>query len=414
MLPLEGLRVVDLSRLVAGPFCTTILGDLGADIIKVEGLPDGDLSRESPPFDHGEGVYFLSINRNKRSVAIDLRAPGGLDVVRELTDHADVFIENFKPGTAEQMGLAYDVLAARNPRLIYASVSGFGQTGPYGPLPGVDQIAQGMSGLMSVTGQPQSGPTRVGVAIGDLTAAMWLAIGVQSALIQRTTTGKGQRIETSLLASLVGLMSVQAQRYLSLGDVAEVAGNHHPTSSPYGMFHARDGAFNFSANTRAMWQRLCEHLGMTWMIDDPRFANSEARSTNRAELEAALDARFRTRDKAQWIEELRALGMPAGPVYNMAEMFDDPQVKAARMVETIEHPRIGPLRQLASPLGIDAFKNGSVRFAPPRLGEHTIEVLNDFGFSKERIADLLERKIVAYLPKEQTAAKGKASPGGQA
>src|ERR1700742_3041496 len=292
MLPLQGIRVLDLSRLLAGPFSTTILGDLGADILKVEALPKAVLYLEPPPFHAGESVSFLAINRNKRSIGIDFRKDGALDLVREMADIADVVVENFKPGTMEMMGLSYELLSVRNPRLIYASISGFGRTGPYGHLPGVDQIAQGMSGFMSITGQTDTGPTRVGVPIGDLVAGMWTAIGIQSAIIARHATGKGQRVDTSLLGSLIGLLSVQGQRYLSLGEVAEVAGNHHPVSSPYGMFHASDGVFNFSGSTGNKWEVFCKHIGMEWLASDPRFATSAARRDNRAELERLVDERI--------------------------------------------------------------------------------------------------------------------------
>jgi len=399
MLPLEGIRVLDLSRLLAGPFCTTILGDLGADIIKVEALPAGDLYRAAPPYHGGESVSFLAINRNKRSIAIDLRQDGALDLIREIADQADVLVENFKPGTMEKMGLAWETLSARNPRLIFASVSGFGRTGPYGDLPGVDQIAQGMSGFMSITGQPQTGPTRVGVPIGDLTAGMWTAIGVQAAIIARQTTGKGQRVETSLLGALVGLLSVQGQRYLSLGEVPEVAGNHHPVSSPYGMFHAGDGVLNFSATTGSnMWENFCRHIGMEWLLGDDRFRTASLRRDNRKELERLIDERLSTRPRDEWIAEFRALGMPAGPVYDLAEVFSDEHVLQAGMVETTEHPSIGPLRQLASPLKIEAFKNGSVRRPPPRLGEHTREILAELGIGAERIAELARQGILALEP----------------
>jgi len=395
MLPLEGIRVLDLSRLLAGPFCTTILGDLGADIIKVESLPNGDLYRNAPPFHDGESVSFLAINRNKRSLGIDFRKDDGLKLIRELADIADVIVENFKPGTMENMGLSYEALSSRNPRLIYASVSGFGRTGPYGRLPGVDQIAQGMSGFMSITGQTETGPTRVGVPIGDLVAGMWTAIGVQSALFARHTTGRGQRVDTSLLGSLVGLLSVQGQRYLSLGEVPEVAGNHHPVSSPYGLFQASDGVFNFSATTQAMWTKLCEHLKMQWLLEDKRFATSSARRDNRAELERLLDERLRLRPRDQWIEEFRELGMPAGPVYDISEVFADPHVASSGMVETIDHPTIGALKQLASPLKLECFSSGSIRRPPPLLGEHTTEILRDVGISQVRIDDLIRTKTIS-------------------
>ncbi|MGE0153806.1 MAG: CaiB/BaiF CoA transferase family protein [Reyranellaceae bacterium] len=388
MLPLSGVRVLDLSRLLAGPFCTTILGDLGADVIKVEALPRGDLYRHSAPDHHGESVAFLSINRNKRSVGVNYRTKEGLDLVRQMAESVDVIVENFKPGVMEDMGLSFEALANRSPRLIYASVSGFGRSGPYGELSGVDQIAQGMSGFMSITGQGETGPTRVGVPIGDLTAGMWAAIGVQAALFARQSSGHGQRVDTSLLHSLVGMLSIQGQRYLSLGEVPELAGNNHPVSSPYGLFHAADGVFNLFASISPMWDKLCRHLGLEWVLEDSRFTTSAARLLNRVELEALLNERFRRRRRDEWIAEMRELGIPAGPVYDLSEVFTDPQVTELKMVETVQHPTIGPLLQIASPVGLDCFKNGSVRRPPPLLGEHTHEVLEEFGFTPHQRTEL--------------------------
>lgn len=395
MLPLAGIRVLDLTRLLAGPFCTAILGDLGSDVIKVEALPDGDLYRKAPPFHGGESVCFLAANRNKRSIAVDFRKPAGLNLVRQIAERADVLVENFKPGTIQNMGLSYEQLSARNPRLIFASISGFGRTGPYGLLPGVDQIAQGMSGFMSITGQTETGPTRVGVPIGDLVAGMWTAIGVQSSIIARRTTGKGQRVDTSLLGALVSLLSVQGQRYLSLAEIPEVAGNHHPVSSPYGLFQASDGVFNLSATTETMWSKLCEHLDMGWLLNDERFASSSARRNNRAELERLLNERLKLRSRDEWIAEFRALGMPAGPVYDIAEVFDDPAIAATGVVEFVEHPSIGALKLLASPLKLDCLATGSVRRAPPLLGQHTSEILQELGFATDIIADLKRIAVVA-------------------
>jgi crotonobetainyl-CoA:carnitine CoA-transferase CaiB-like acyl-CoA transferase len=394
-LPLSGIRVLDLSRALAGPFCSTILGDLGADVVKVEPRPDGEMIRGWGPFQDGISVYYLSINRNKRSLALDFRAKGAMGLLAEMAAAADVLVENFKPGTMESMGLGWEALRARNPRLIYAGITGFGRTGPYGDWPGLDQIAQGMSGLMSITGQKGGAPTRVGIPIGDVAAGMWAAIGVQAALLQRISTGLGQRVETSLLAGLVGMLNVQGQRYLSLGEVPRPAGNDHPVICPYGTFEASDGAFNMAAITDEMWAKLCRFLGLEELIDAPEFKENSARMTNRDALVARLNAKFAARSKAEWTRELVAMGLPAGPILDMSEVFDDPHVLQAGLVEEIAHPLLGSLRQLASPVQMDALEGRSVRRPPPMLGEHSEEVLRDWGFDEGRVVSLVENGTVA-------------------
>ena len=394
-LPLAGVRVLDLSRALAGPFCSTILADMGADVVKVEPTPNGDMIRGWGPFQDGVSVYYLSVNRNKRSLALDFRAPGATALLAEMAAVADLIVENFKPDTMERMGLGWETLRERNPRLIYVGITGFGRTGPYGDWPGLDQIAQGMSGLMSVTGQKDGAPTRVGVPIGDVLAGMWAAIGAQSALLQRAATGSGQRVETSLLAGLVGILNVQGQRYLSLGEVPRPAGNDHPVICPYGTFEAADGPFNMAAATDEMWAKLCRLLGLDELIAVPEFKDNSARMRNRADLIARLNARFATRTKAEWTRELVELGLPAGPILDMAEVFNDPHVLQAGLVEEIEHPALGSLRQLASPVRIDALEGRSVRRPPPALGEHSEEALRDWGFDEGRVAALVENGIVA-------------------
>ncbi|MCX7158054.1 MAG: CoA transferase, partial [Proteobacteria bacterium] len=299
-LPLAGLRVLDLSRALAGPFCATILADLGADVIKIEPTPGGEMVRGWGPFADGISVYYLSIHRNKRSLAINFRDPAGLELIRTMADRADILIENFKPGVMADMKMDYATLAARNPKLIFASITGFGTTGPYGGWPGVDQIAQGMSGLMSLTGHKETGPTRVGIPIGDVVAGMWAALGVQAAVIQRMATGRGQLVETSLLAGLIGLLTVQGQRELSLGDTPAVAGNDHPVVYPYGMFEAKDGPFNMAAATEDMWFKLCKLVGHEEWVTNPDYKDSATRSRNRLELKAKLNAIFATRGKMDW------------------------------------------------------------------------------------------------------------------
>jgi len=388
-LPLAGTRVLDLSRALAGPFCATILADLGAEVVKVEPTPKGEMVRSWGPFDRGISVYYLAVNRNKRSLALNFRDPAAMDVLRDMAASADVLVENFRPGAMDAMGLPCDSLQARNPRLVYANITGFGRDGPYGDWPGLDQIAQGMSGLMSLTGHKGGEAIRVGVPIGDMIAGMWAALGIQAALLQRASTGCGQRVETSLLAGLVGMLSVQGQRALSLGEVPKPAGNDHPVICPYGTFLAADGPFNMAAATDEMWLKLCDLLGLQALAAAPAYRDNAARMANREALLAQLNARFATRTRAEWTAALIELGLPAGPIYDLAEVFADPHVQHAGLVETIDHPSLGPLRQLASPIRMDAMAGRSVRTPPPALGEHTEAVLREWGFAEARIAKLL-------------------------
>jgi formyl-CoA transferase len=291
--------------------------------------------------------------------------------------------------------LGYEGLSAGNPRLIYAGITGFGRTGPAGHWPGFDQIAQGYSGLMSVTGMPESGPTRVGVAIGDLTAGMWAAIGVLAAVIARAASGYGQRVETSLLASLVGLLSVQGQRFLSLNEIPNPTGNTHPVIAPYGAFETRDGPLNIAPATQDMWLKLCHLLELDALNADPRFADNAVRMQHRDELKLILEAKLKSRTRREWSESMLALGIPAGPINNLADVFADPQVRHCGLVEEVAHPLLGKLKQLANPVGMDSLAGGSVRTPPPSLGEHTREVLADYGFPDAEIDALLGAGVVA-------------------
>ena len=392
--PLDGIRVLDLTRALAGPFCTMILGDLGADVIKVEPTPDGEMIRTWGPFDHGIGVYYLSINRNKRSLAIDFRNPEGLRLLRGLAAQVDVLVENFKPGTVEAMEIGYDSLHPTNPRMIYASITGFGRDGPYGTWSGFDQIAQGMSGLMSLTGFPEGEPTRVGIPISDLLAGMWAALGVTAAVAQRHTTGKGQRVETSLLAAMVGMLCVQGQRHLSLDEVPNRMGNDHPVIYPYGAFTAKDGLINVAVGTQDMWAALCRVLDLESLKDHPDFADNTGRSAHRAALRDHLNERLTTRPAMDWTRTLVAAGIPAGPVYAIDQVFADPQVVHSKMVEEIEHPVLGVIRQLSNPLRMDAFKGHTVRIPPPLLGEHSEEILRGFGYPDDEIAAMIDSGVV--------------------
>ncbi len=388
-LPLAGLRVLDLSRALAGPFCAMILADLGADVIKIEPTPEGEMVRGWGPFKDGISVYYLSIHRNKRSLAVNFRDPEGLGLIRTLADQSDILVENFKPGVMGDMKMDYAALAERNPRLIFASITGFGTSGPYGGWPGVDQIAQGMSGLMSLTGQKATGPTRVGIPIGDVVAGMWTALGIQAAVIQRMATGRGQLVETSLLAGLIGLLTVQGQRQLSLGDTPGVAGNDHPVIYPYGMFEAKDGPFNMAAATEDMWVKLCGLTGMQDWVAHPDYKDNAARSRNRVALKARLDAIFAARGKMEWTLDLVKLGLPAGPIFTLEQVFADPHVNQTGIVEEIDHPTLGTLRLIANPIRMQGLGGRSVRSAPPLLGADSRAVLADFGIPADRIAALI-------------------------
>jgi len=393
-LPLAGIRVLDLTRAAAGPFCTMILGDFGADVVKVEAAPDGDLLRAFGPFHEGEGAYFLSINRNKRSVAVNFRSDQGRALLRDLALRADVLVENFKPGVAAEMGLGADDLRRERSQLIYASISGFGSTGPYGEWPGVDQIAQGMSGFMSVTGTEGGGPTRVGVPIGDLTAGMWAALGIMAALYKRRGEGTGDRVETSLLAALMGLLCVQGQRYLSLGEVAGPAGNHHPVICPYGVVRTADGPLNICVATQEMWAKLCRILGLEELIAHPDYVDNTARRRNREALMAALDGAFARDTQRAWAERLIASGIPAGPIYRVDQVFTDPHVVATGLVETVAHSKIGELELVGNPARLDSLGGKSVHRPPPLVGEHSREALEEWGIPADRVAALVAGRVV--------------------
>ncbi|MGQ0652637.1 MAG: CaiB/BaiF CoA transferase family protein [Betaproteobacteria bacterium] len=392
--PLQGVRVLDLSRALAGPFCSMILADLGADVAKVEPTPDGEMVRKWGPFKDGVSVYYLSIHRNKRSVAVNFRDARGLELIRQMADQADILIENFKPGVTREMKMDYATLSRRNPRLIFASITGFGTTGPYGNWPSVDQIAQGMSGLMSLTGQKETGPTRVGIPIADVVAGMWAALGCQAAIIQRQTSGKGQLVETSLLGGLIALLNVQAQRHLTLGETPDVAGNDHPVICPYGMFHAKDGPFNLAVATQGMWPKLCGLIGMPELAGHPDFKDNSARVRNRDALKRILNGKFAARGKMEWTLELVKLGLPAGPILSLDQVFSDPHINQTQMVEHIEHPRLGSIRLLANPVRFAGKAGASIRTPPPSLGQHTREVLRDYGIPADRSEALFAEKVL--------------------
>ncbi|WP_345797026.1 CoA transferase [Castellaniella sp. MT123] len=402
-LPLKGLKVLDLTRALSGPFCTMILADMGAEVIKVEPAPDGDMIRQWGPFDHGISVYYLSANRNKKGIGLDFRHPDGLSLLRRLALQSDIVVENFRVGTTEKMGLGYESLAAERPSLVYASISGFGNQGPAKHWAGFDQIAQGYSGFMSLSGTPETGPMRVGTAVGDLTAGMWAAIGVLGACVARQQTGRGQYVHSSLLSSLIGLLSVQGQRYLSLGEVPQPCGNVHPVIAPYGTFQTADGPLNLAPATQEMWVRLCELLGCPELTEDPRFRLNADRIQHRMELKALIDARLQARGRMEWTPIFIEAGIPAGPINTLADVFADEQVRQIGLVETVKHPDLGDLRQVGLPFLMqnasgESSVGATVHSAPPRLGQHTVQVLRDYGLASHEIDCLLKDRVVFQGP----------------
>jgi crotonobetainyl-CoA:carnitine CoA-transferase CaiB-like acyl-CoA transferase len=371
---LEGLRVVDLSSHVSGPYCSVILADLGADVIKVERTGAGDDARRMPPFVGGEGSPFMLVNRNKRSIALDLKNPAELRLCRELAADADVFLENFKPGTAERLGLGYDALEALNPRLIYASISGFGQTGPYRERGGFDLMTQAMSGIMSANGPEDGPPYRIPVPISDVGAGMFAAIAILAALEARRRSGRGQRIDGSLLDAAVALGIYEAAHVFATGERPPRLGQGHRGSAPYQVFRTADGWLTIGGAAQHLWLRLVKALGCAELADDPRFVDNAARVKHRVELVAILERMLEARGNAHWVALLEAEGIPVGPVQHYDEVFADPQVRARGMVQEVAHPSAGPMRTLGIPVKLSDTP-GRIRRPAPRLGEHTEEIV---------------------------------------
>jgi crotonobetainyl-CoA:carnitine CoA-transferase CaiB-like acyl-CoA transferase len=374
MPPLDGLRIVDLTRVLAGPFCTMMLGDMGAEVIKVEEPLHGDETREWAPLVDGWSSYFLGVNRNKKSIALDLKNPDGATVLRSLIGQADVLVENFRPGSLTQLGFGYEEVARLNPRLVYCSISGYGQNGPRSQLAGYDVVIQGESGLMDVTGQPDGPPTRVGIAISDYLAGLYAAQGILLALMDRQRTGQGQHVDIALFDSLMSALTLPVGILLATGQSPHRMGNDHPSIAPYETLVARDGLVIVAAGNPRLWTQLCAAIDAEHLVSDPRFLTNADRLRNRAELKTELEAIFQRLPLDELIGRLEAHNVPCGRVRSVDEAIKDPQLLAREMVIAIEHPELGTIKNLGNPIKLS--RTPHVRkLPPPRLGEHTDEVL---------------------------------------
>jgi crotonobetainyl-CoA:carnitine CoA-transferase CaiB-like acyl-CoA transferase len=394
-LSLDGIRVIDLSRVIAGPWCGALLADLGADVVKVEDTGPGDESRTWPPHKDGEAAAYLLFNRNKRGIALDLKTPEAVEVVKRLVKDADVVIENFRTGTMESFGLGYDVLAQINPRLIYCSVSAFGRTGPRKDSPGYEALMQAFSGIMSITGEPGGQPVRAGVSFLDLTTGILCALGVSNAIIQRQRTGLGQRVDGSLLETAVSLLAFHAEGYLLTGALPRALGSGHPSLSPYRNFKCRDGQWIFiaAANDR-FWQKLARALGLSELAADPRYQKNQGRVANRAELEGILEKTIGELDREPLLKRLEEADVPATPVNTVDQVMNDPQTAERGIVQRVTHPKLGEIPVVGTPLHFSRMSPG-VRRAAPLRGEHTDTILADLGYSPAEIKTLREKKATA-------------------
>ena len=385
---LDGLTVIDLTRVLSGPYCTMMLADMGARVIKVEQPGRGDDTRAwGPPFQNGESAYFLSINRNKESVTLNLKHPEGRRVLDALIERADVLVENFRPGTLERMGLGYADLAQQRPDLVYCSISGFGQTGPRRREPGYDAVMQGEGGLMSITGAPDGPGYRLGIAIVDIASGMFSAYGIAVALLARERTGRGQYIDVGMLDSVAALLTYQAGIHFTTGEAPGRLGNRHPSITPYETLDAADGELVVAVGNDQLWRTFCGVIGAEALADDARFRTNKDRVAARETLRPLLVERMRTRPAAEWIERLKAAGIPCGGVRNLAQVFADPQLIERAMVVALDHPVAGAIRQLGVPIKMSGTP-GAVRTPPPALGQHTEAILGELGMSGSEIARL--------------------------
>ncbi|WP_231687896.1 CoA transferase [Bacillus sp. FJAT-27251] len=377
MSALEGIKIIDLSRILSGPYCTMTLGDLGAEIIKIES-PEGDDTRQwGPPFVEGESAYFLSVNRNKKSVVLNLKTDSDREIFLRLIEAADVVVENFRPGTLDRLGIGYETLKKHNPQIILASISGFGQTGSYAQKPGYDILAQGMGGLLSVTGEPGGHPTKAGFSLADVGTGMWAGFGILAALLERQKSGEGQWIDVSLLDTMISWQTYLAGNYFASGKDPEPMGTQHPNIVPYQVFEASDGHFILAVANENLWKKFVALMGMK-ALEDQRFKTNPDRVRNREELIALLNGIFLQKSIGEWISLFESQGLPCGPVNKFSSILNDPHLREREMVVEKDHPTLGKLKMLGTPV---KFSRTPSRIAtlPPQLGEHTEEVLSTLG-----------------------------------
>lgn len=390
--PLARFKILDLTRLRSGPTAVRQLGDWGADVIKIEtpealGVSDGW-------GDTRLGPDFQNLHRNKRSLTLNLKDPEGLAIFKKLADSADVIVENFRPDVKFRLGIDYETLSASNPGLVYASVSGFGQDGPYANRPGYDQIVQGMGGLMGITGLPGQGPVRAGIAVADSATGLYCAIGILTALLERDESGRGQWVQTSLLESMIGMLDFQAARWLINKEIPEQAGNDHPTSIPTGVFQTSDGHINIAgAGAQQMWERLCKAMGAEHLLEREQYKSGKLRSANRVALNQELSAITRLRTTDEWIKRFEKASVACGPIYRMDQVFNDPQTQHLGIATAVNHPELGDIEVVGQPVGLSRTPS-EIRTATPARGAQTDAVMHELGFSDEQIKDLKARMVI--------------------
>ncbi len=393
--PLENIKVLDLTRILAGPYCTMMLGDMGAEIIKVENPKNGDDTRGwGPPFLKGVSTYFISVNRNKKSMTLNLKENKGKEILRKLIKQCDVMVENFRPGTLDNLGFPWSEIQKINDKIIFASVSGFGQTGPRKNEPGFDVVIQGEGGIMSITGEPDGPPTKVGASIGDITAGMLAAQGILLGLYTREKTGKGQMVDISMLDGQISLLTYHANAFFATGKVPNRRGNRHPSITPYETYKCKDGFLNLGVGNDSLWVKFCDAVGLDKIKDDQRFQINAERVKNREELEKILIPFFENYELKEIIEILRNNGIPCGPINNLEDALNNPQVIQREMVQEIQIPEIGKTKITGVPIKMSATP-GSIRMPPPSLGEHTNQILKNYlDISNSEIEHLREKNII--------------------